>query len=36
MGDFAKAETEYARAYELFPSEDTRKQLDTLQKRKEK
>lgn len=35
MGDVAKAEAEYARAYELFPEEETRKKLDAIRKRRE-
>lgn len=36
MGDIDKAEVEYARAYELFPSEENRKPLDAIQRRREK
>lgn len=36
MGDLAQAETEYTRAYEMFPSEETQKDVKALQKRKGK
>ena len=34
MGDLAHAESEYSRAYELWPSEDVQKKLEAVRKRK--
>lgn len=33
MGDLARGESEYARAYELWPSEDMQKRLEVVRKR---
>jgi hypothetical protein len=33
MGDITNSETEYLRAYELFPSEDNEKNLTAVRKR---
>ena len=35
MGDLAHAGEEYSRSYELWPSEDTQKHLETVRKRKQ-
>ena len=35
MGDVSKAETEYARAYDLNPLEDLRRELEAVRKRRE-
>jgi predicted Zn-dependent protease len=34
MGDLAQAETEYSRAYQLWPTEEMQKKLEAIQKRK--
>ena len=35
MGDLARAESEYSRAYELWPSEELQKKLEAVKKRRE-
>jgi tetratricopeptide (TPR) repeat protein len=35
MGDLARGEAEYSRAYELWPSEDMQKRLEAVRKRKD-